>query len=232
MSLGPPAMAAPSNGSTKEARRLAQAGQTAYDLGNFEEALQDFSKSYELAGKPGLLFNIAQCHRQLKNFERAAFFYRRFLSLSPDAENSDKVHELIKEMEGKQADLEKAASAKPPETLSPTAESKTPPTNPGEWAAPPAAGSAEPPPPAAVDVAKAGDAAAVKVAAAEPPSSASSPEVKAEAKPTGLAAVPWWVWVGAGVVVAGCVVGGMALFHPQPPTPSLGTISQTGGYSP
>src|SRR5438874_2068998 len=53
--------------------------QRAYDLGQFDEALRDFSEAYRLKPLPGILFNLAQCHRQMRSYERAAFFYRRYL---------------------------------------------------------------------------------------------------------------------------------------------------------
>jgi hypothetical protein len=77
-----------------------KAAQVEYDVGRFEEALKDFSDAYQLKPLPGFLFNIAQCHRQLGNFERARFFYRRYLDLSPTTpKNADQVAELLKQMD-------------------------------------------------------------------------------------------------------------------------------------
>src|SRR2546423_10312666 len=94
------------------------AAQSAYNLGRFDEALEGYTKSYELKHLPALLFNIAQCHRQLSHFERAAFFYRRYLALSPRApKNASLVESLIAEMDEKAAaeqrrlDEEAAAAA-------------------------------------------------------------------------------------------------------------------------
>ncbi len=224
------AIAAPA--SEKEARKLAQAGQTAYDLGRFDEALDDFTKAYEASPKPGLLFNIAQCHRQMKAYERAAFFYRRYLSLAKKPSNEAQVRELLKDMEEKAAQQQatpppESATSKPPEPAAPSGgatEAKT-----EDWAASPAAANAGPPPPP-VDLAKAGEAGAIQVAAAQPEATA-APVAETKAKPSGLARVPWWVWVGAGVIVVGAV-GGVLIFHPKPPAPTLGTIDRNGGYHP
>ncbi|MBZ4375797.1 tetratricopeptide repeat protein [Corallococcus sp. AS-1-6] len=82
------------------ARERFSEGNLAYDLGEFDRALKAFSEAYRLKPLPAFLFNIAQCHRQLKNPSRAAFFYRRYLSLSQEEPaNADVVRELIAEMD-------------------------------------------------------------------------------------------------------------------------------------
>ncbi len=76
------------------AREHAQQATIQYNLGKFEEALAEYSKAYELIPLPELLFNIGQCHFQLKNYERAIFFYKGFLRESPD---SDVARDRIRE---------------------------------------------------------------------------------------------------------------------------------------
>src|SRR6185503_6165453 len=46
-----------------------------------------------------LLFNIAQSHRQLHQWEPARFNYRQYLNLKPDAPNRAEVEELIGQMQ-------------------------------------------------------------------------------------------------------------------------------------
>lgn len=95
------------------ARVLFDYAQREYDLGNFNDALGGYSEAYRLVPEPALLFNIGQCHRQLAQYERAAFFYRRYLALDPDSPDAPLVKELIQTMEAKQAEQEqKAAAAK------------------------------------------------------------------------------------------------------------------------
>ncbi|MBN9688443.1 MULTISPECIES: tetratricopeptide repeat protein [unclassified Corallococcus] len=85
-----------------QAREKFSEGNLAYDLGEFDRALKAFSEAYRLKPLPAFLFNIAQCHRQLNNPSRAAFFYRRYLSLSQgEPANADVVRELIAEMDTK-----------------------------------------------------------------------------------------------------------------------------------
>ena len=103
--------AAGASAAPSEAAANFRSGQKAYNLGAFEEALADYSKAYEQKPLPEILFNIAQCQRQLGHFERAAFFYRRFLTLSPrPPANRKLVGELISEMESKQVEAERQAA--------------------------------------------------------------------------------------------------------------------------
>jgi tetratricopeptide (TPR) repeat protein len=104
--LALPAWPQPDGGTRSARARFAQA-QHDYDLGRFTEALDGYTQAYELDPLPGFVFNIAQCHRQLHHWERAAFFYRRFLDLSPTAPANERVvRELIAECEHRQAELE------------------------------------------------------------------------------------------------------------------------------
>lgn len=89
----------------QKARVLFADGQKAYDVGEFERALTLYSDAYKLKPLPGFLFNIAQCHRQLGNFERAAFFFGRFIDNSkPVAPNVELARELMSDMERRQAE--------------------------------------------------------------------------------------------------------------------------------
>jgi tetratricopeptide (TPR) repeat protein len=90
------------------ARGLFEQAQREYDLGNFQKALEGYSEAYRLVSAPALLFNIGQCHRQLGQYERAAFFYRRYLALEPDSPDAPVVQGLVKQMEAKQAELAQA----------------------------------------------------------------------------------------------------------------------------
>src|SRR5262245_45682748 len=66
--------APPSETEKKEqAKKLATEADQSYKLGRFEVALAGFEKAYEIFPAPGLLFNIAQCHRALRHWERALF---------------------------------------------------------------------------------------------------------------------------------------------------------------
>jgi tetratricopeptide (TPR) repeat protein len=95
-----PALAEEAPAVEEQAKSRFSEGNLAYDQGEFDRALKAFSEAYRLKPLPAFLFNIAQCHRQMKNPSRAAFFYRRYLALSQgEPANADVVRELIAEMD-------------------------------------------------------------------------------------------------------------------------------------
>ncbi len=73
-------------------------GVTHYDLAEYDKAAAQFKEAYRLSNDPAYLFNIAQSYRLAKNCEEARRFYERFLSVSPDAPNRDKIQQRIAEM--------------------------------------------------------------------------------------------------------------------------------------
>lgn len=62
--------------------KLHAEGATRYRLGRFREALVKFKAALALTARPSLLFNIAQCHRQLGERGQALFYYKLYLSES------------------------------------------------------------------------------------------------------------------------------------------------------
>ncbi|MCX7807199.1 MAG: tetratricopeptide repeat protein, partial [Deltaproteobacteria bacterium] len=71
----------------QEARALFQAGQVAFEDGRFEDALQYFRRSYELSGRPALLYNIGLAADRLRRDEEALSAFERYLAEVPDARN-------------------------------------------------------------------------------------------------------------------------------------------------
>src|SRR5687768_12497500 len=69
-------------GPPTEAKELFEAARTAYNLGNFEEAVEKFKRGYELSEEPAFLYNVAQSYRQMRECREALFFYKRFLAMS------------------------------------------------------------------------------------------------------------------------------------------------------
>lgn len=95
-----------------QVRALVAAGDTDYKLGKFTEALDEYARAYALYPAPALLFNLGQCHRNLKNWERAVFFYEGYLRESPaDAPNRAVVEDLLTEARGELAKQQAAATA-------------------------------------------------------------------------------------------------------------------------
>jgi len=107
-----------------EARDHYEKGLTHYNLGEFDPAVEEFKKAYELSNAPGLLFNIAQVYRAKEDFKQALYFYRTFLRLQPDAPNRADVDARIADLERMMAEKQKLQEAPPKETMSPTGEVK------------------------------------------------------------------------------------------------------------
>ncbi len=120
---------------TAEVRRLARQSILEYNAGDFDLALRDAKRAYEMSGAPALLFNLGQCHRALGHWKEAEFFYRGYLREKKDVRNRREVLALIANMEAKQA-------APPPPSPTATARATRAPTS---------TRTASPPPPPAGD---------------------------------------------------------------------------------
>jgi tetratricopeptide (TPR) repeat protein len=83
----------------RDAEDLVHASMHDYDLKDFEKALREAEQAYRLYPLAQILYNIGQCHRALQHWERAAFFYQRYLTKLPDAPNRSHVEELLAEVE-------------------------------------------------------------------------------------------------------------------------------------
>jgi len=81
----------------EQARQLATQAARAYQEGRFRDALEKYRHAYDVAPAPELLFNIGQCHFQLKSYEWAIFFYQGYIADRPHAANRPLVESLIAE---------------------------------------------------------------------------------------------------------------------------------------
>lgn len=99
-------------------------GLTHYNLGEFEKAIVEFKAAYAISNATGLLFNIAQAYRLLKQFEQASYFYKTFLRLKPEAPNRADVEQRIDEMDKAIAEQKAIQDAKPREAIPPEGETK------------------------------------------------------------------------------------------------------------
>jgi tetratricopeptide (TPR) repeat protein len=68
----------------EQAQKLFFAAEEEYALGNYEAALVGYDQAYLLTQEPLLLFNQAQCYRQLKRYQEALDAYQLFLEKMPD----------------------------------------------------------------------------------------------------------------------------------------------------
>jgi len=221
-----------------EARAAFQEAQTAYDLGKFKEALEGYTRAYELKPLPAFLFNIAQVHRQAHRWERASFFFKRYLDLSPGTPaNVQVVKELISECDAKAADEERqkrelASATKQLELAKAEAERAQAQSQAErdavarlqkEQELKKQAGAKAPAPPLARPAPTAAVAPKPQpVPAAALPRLVTAPPAAVEG------ATPlykqWWFWTGVGVVVAGATITTVYYQTNNSPT-SLGTIN-------
>ena len=83
------------------ARMYYDRGKESFSQKDHQTALVAFKKAYHLARLPGLLFNIGQCHRSLKQHREAVTAFRLYLKKKPDVANREDIEKLIAEMESK-----------------------------------------------------------------------------------------------------------------------------------
>jgi tetratricopeptide (TPR) repeat protein len=131
------------------ARRHHERGTTFYNLGQFDEAIAEYRKGYEQKADPVFLLNIGEAYRQLGAHEKALFFYRRYLSVVPDAPNraeiDQKVTTLEQLVEAQQRARSPAAAAPlPPRLSGPPAPAALPPEPDLTTRVPPAPAAAGP----------------------------------------------------------------------------------------
>ncbi|MBW2463340.1 MAG: tetratricopeptide repeat protein [Deltaproteobacteria bacterium] len=73
----------------ERARELYLEGDQLYAEGRYEEAVESFVASYELSGRPLLLFNLANSYERMGAYEEAADALRRYReTASPDEQNT------------------------------------------------------------------------------------------------------------------------------------------------
>jgi tetratricopeptide (TPR) repeat protein len=205
-----PVAAEPLAAADVAAKALYVEAQGFYDTGKFEQALKGYSSAYDLKPLPGFLFNIGQCHRQLGNWERARFFYRRYLDLSPKRpKNATQVETLLAQVDAKLADAE---------ALRRQAELAAKLENDRQQAV--------------LDQQKKDSelAQARKLAAIQAEADARNAALARSLKeaPPAAPATPlykqWWVWTGAAVLAAGAVTA-WVVTTPKPTPTSLGEAS-------
>jgi len=118
-----------------EARKHYTQGMTKYDLAEYDEAIAEFKRAYELTHEAGLLFNIAQAYRLKKDPALALSFYESFLGLQPDAPNrADAEAQMVKMREAiasAEAERQRRAQAAEEESRRPLPPARTlPPVTP------------------------------------------------------------------------------------------------------
>ena len=98
---GAPAEAPAPPPSPQEAEMQAHraVGHRLYRLGRYEEAVAAFRRAYEVKADARLLFDIAECYREMGAVDQALFYYDRYLAGWPDAFDRAEVDEKVAELE-------------------------------------------------------------------------------------------------------------------------------------
>jgi tetratricopeptide (TPR) repeat protein len=168
----------------EEGRGLFVAGRAAYDEGRYADALMYFKRSYEVSQRPALLYNVGQAQDRLRLDAEALESFRQYVALQPDAPNVKEANNRIRALEAilEREKQERAAAA--PATPATVAPSEAP-------AATPNAQTNEP------------------TSVQSAPAAATAPTAD-KAEDGGLLS-KWWFWTATGAVVAGVVVGAIAI---------------------
>jgi tetratricopeptide (TPR) repeat protein len=110
------------------AKELFRQAEVHFKLGEFDQALPLYKQAYREKPLPAMLFNIAQCHRFLKQYERCAFFFERFLLEVPDTPHRENVLEMIEQCKKAEAGGTQPPATQP--TSAPTTQQVKPPPPP------------------------------------------------------------------------------------------------------
>lgn len=120
-----PAAARPTDEARRASKRHFERGKTAFALGQFKDALRHYEAAYKAAALPRLLFNIGQCHANMKNYERALFSFQKYLDEVPNASNRAEVERYIRDIE-RERDADRAAQRALEPNLVPSKPERTP----------------------------------------------------------------------------------------------------------
>lgn len=82
-----------------KARASFEIAERAYRVGDFEIALANYRRAYELYPRPEFLFNIGQSQRSLEQWRDAIFSFELYLRDASDAPDRAEVQALIAELE-------------------------------------------------------------------------------------------------------------------------------------
>lgn len=126
----------------KTATGIAEEARRAFDLGHAEEAIEGFSRAYELSGDSSLLFDMAEAHRQLGHQTAASRLYQTYLRRDPNGPHRQVVRKRIQEIEGAGGLKSDASVVGVPAPIPPSMPPSPPPPATAMPIAPPAGGVA------------------------------------------------------------------------------------------
>jgi tetratricopeptide (TPR) repeat protein len=82
------------------ARTHFEAGRALYSLGNYPDAIREFSAGYALVPRPQFLLNLGQAYRKQGDLTKARDEYRKFLEQAPaDDPDREQVTQIVAELD-------------------------------------------------------------------------------------------------------------------------------------
>jgi tetratricopeptide (TPR) repeat protein len=84
-----------------------------YDLGEFEQAANEYILMYRIKAIPAILYNIAQAYRQAGQYEKARQFYKSYLRENPEPKVRAAIEKALKEIDELLAKEKKTREAAP-----------------------------------------------------------------------------------------------------------------------
>lgn len=137
-------------GAIDKARALDKRGTDAFRAGRFDEAIEAYQAAYNLAPRPGGLYNIARAYHKKGDTRRALDYYRRYLAAEPNgpvsAEARDYVADIERSLAAAQPPATEPGAAGPPRDRPPATKADATPTPPDTTVALPATEPAAAPP--------------------------------------------------------------------------------------
>jgi tetratricopeptide (TPR) repeat protein len=186
-----------------EAKAHYEKATSAYALGRFAEAAEEYEKAFALKLDGALLYNAAQAHRLAGNKPRALMLYQNYMRVFADASNRDEVKRYILDLQ-RQIEEEAKNPPKPEAPRSAPPVAVAPPATPPPVATPAPTNSAPP--------------------TTATPALVATPSRAAD-KPVTKRAWFWATMAGAVVVVAAGVTLGVVLGSPDKnPAANLGKV--------
>jgi tetratricopeptide (TPR) repeat protein len=115
----------------RRATELWKEGLARYNLDQQDEAIDFFTKAYEIYPFPDILFNLGQAHRRKRDWERARFYFLSYLREVPASEDRAEVEGWVRECEAQLASTPMAPRVEP--AVTPPLLPETPMQPPPRW---------------------------------------------------------------------------------------------------
>jgi tetratricopeptide (TPR) repeat protein len=96
-----------------EARKHNAKAKMHYDLGEYEQAANEYIIVYRLRPIPAVLYNVAQAYRQAGMYEKARQFYKSYLRENPEPKVRAAIEKALKEIDELLAKDKKTRESRP-----------------------------------------------------------------------------------------------------------------------